>query len=207
MTTQANEALQTTAASLQVIARSVYMVTVLARSAAVSELVRWAPMRSHRSKFVILGLALAMSFASPVSTDCAPGSDSSRSDVDQLIGNWNLVYQEMNGKKLPDEKQAEMFHGTMDFAGDKIHYSVELPGFDFRFSYKLHPDQHPKGIDLTLTETLDGEGKGQTMLGIYRLKGGTLEICHSKTNRPVDFSAGEGTHQLLIVLKRAPKSP
>jgi uncharacterized protein (TIGR03067 family) len=156
---------------------------------------------------MVLGLVLAMSLAFSASTDCAPPSDSSRPDADQLQGKWNLIYQEINGKKVLDEKEAEIFHGMMEFAGNKIHFSVELPGFDFRFSYRLFPDQHPKRIDLTLTETADGKGKGQTMLGIYRLKEGTLEICHSKTNRPTNFNAGEGTHQVLIMLKRAAKSP
>lgn len=164
-------------------------------------------MRPHKSEFMILGLALAMSLASPGCTGSAPGSDSSRPDVEQLQGKWKLLYQEMDGKKLPDEKQAQMLHGAMDFAGDKIHYSVELPGFDFRFSYRLHSEQHPKGIDLTLIETPDAKGVGQTTLGIYRLNEGTLEICHSKTNRPTDFSAGEGSHRVLVVLKRAQKSP
>jgi uncharacterized protein (TIGR03067 family) len=168
---------------------------------------RWARMRPRNSNSMILAMALLMSVALPVASDSAAAPDSHQSDTEQLQGRWKLVYQEMDGKKLPDEQQAEMFHGTMDFAGDKIHYRVELPGFDFRFSYKLHPDQHPKGIDLTLTETPDGKGEGQTMLGIYRLKEGTLEICHSKTNRPTDFSAGKGLHQVLIVLKRVQKSP
>jgi uncharacterized protein (TIGR03067 family) len=123
-------------------------------------------------------------------------------EMEKLQGTWALVYQEMDGKKLPDEKDAEMFHGKMVFAGDKIHYSVELPGFDFRFAYELHADQQPKGIDLTLTETSDGQGVGQTAFGIYRFEGGTLEICHSKTNRPTGFSAGEGSQNVLIVMKR-----
>lgn len=155
---------------------------------------------------MILGLVTVMGLASAGSTGSAPVSDSPRSDVDQLQGKWQLVYQEMDGKKLPDEKQAQVFHGMMVFAGDKIHYLVELPGFDFRFSYRLHPDQQPKGIDLTLTETSDGKTQGQTILGIYRLKAGTLKICHSKTNRPSDFAAGKGSRQVLIVLKRAPDS-
>jgi uncharacterized protein (TIGR03067 family) len=162
-------------------------------------------MRSRESKFMTLGLAISVGLAFAGSAGSAPVPDSSRSDADQLQGKWKLVYQEMDGKKLPDEKQAELFHGTMVFAGDKIHYSVDLQGFDFQFSYKLHIGQKPKGIDLTLTETPDGKGVGQTMLGIYRLDRGTLEICHSKTNRPTDFTAGEGSHRVLIVLKRAPE--
>ncbi len=125
-----------------------------------------------------------------------------KAEMDRLQGTWPLVYQELDGRKVPDEQAAEMLHGKMVFAGDKIHYSAELPGFDFRFAYKLHPEQQPKGIDLTLTETPGGQGIGQTMFGIYRLEGGTLEICHSKTNRPSDFNAGGGSHNILIVLKR-----
>jgi uncharacterized protein (TIGR03067 family) len=163
----------------------------------------WARMRTRRSNCMTSGLGLLMSLALPVAIECAAVPDSSQSAREQLQGAWKLVYQKMDGKKLPDEHQAEVFHGKMVFAVDKIHYSVELPGFDFKFSYKLHPEQHPKGIDLTLTETTDGSGVGQTTLGIYRLERGTLEICHSKTNRPTDFKAGVGSHNVLIVLKRA----
>jgi uncharacterized protein (TIGR03067 family) len=159
-------------------------------------------MRSDKLK-LIAGLALVI--ALPVSSDCAPATSASRSDAEVLQGKWLLVYQEMDGKKLPDEKQAQMFHGMMEFTGDTIHYSVELPGFDFRIRYKLHPDWRPKGIDLTLTKTPDGKDEGKTTLGIYRLKEGTLEICHSETNRPTHFSAGKGMQQVLVALKRALK--
>lgn len=162
-------------------------------------------MRWYKAKLVLGGLTLATSIAFPISCGCA-ASDLPPSDAEQLQGEWKLVYQEMNGKKIPDEKQAEMFHGMMEFTGETIHYSVELPGFDFRLSYKLHPDWNPKGIDLTLTKTPDGKGEGKRTVGIYRLKEGTLEICHSETNRPTNFTGAEGTHQVLIVLKRAPQS-
>ncbi|MGI8965360.1 MAG: hypothetical protein ACR2H1_04635 [Limisphaerales bacterium] len=64
----------------------------------------------------------------------------------------------MNGPKVPDEKAVEMFHGKMVFTGDKIHYTVELPGFDMQLAYKLHPDQQPKAIDLELADILDKKG-------------------------------------------------
>ena len=169
----------------------------------VPEVPRWAIMRLRRSNSMVWGLAALMSIAWPAAPGSAATPDSSQTAVEQLQGTWKLVYQKMDAKKLPNEQQAEMFHGKMVIHGDKIHYSVELQGFDFRFSYKLHPDQHPKGIDLRLTKTPDGRGVGQTLLGIYHLQEGTLEICHSKTNRPTDFSAGEGSHNVLILLKRA----
>ncbi len=118
-------------------------------------------MQRYKTKLVLVGVTLATSIALFIAVGCAVAADLARSDAEQLQGKWQLVYREMDGKKLPNEKEAEMFHGMMDFTGDMIHYSAELPGFDFRFSYKLHPDRHPKEIDLTLTETPDGKGKGK----------------------------------------------
>jgi len=133
---------------------------------------------------------------------CSIEKPSSAAEMEKLQGTWQLVYQEMNGQKIPDEKTAEMLHGKMVFVGDKIHYTVELQGFDFEFAYKLHLDQEPKAIDLQLTDTVDKQGVGLKTFGIYLLQGDTLKICHSKTNRPIDFNAGEGLHNTLIVLKR-----
>lgn len=133
---------------------------------------------------------------------CRSEQDSTQAEREILQGKWALVYQQMDGRKVPDEEVAESLRGQMEFVGEKIHYSVELPGFDFRFSYRLHPEQQPKGIDLMVMATPDGKGVGQTTFGIYRMQGGTLEICHSKTNRPTAFSAEEGSHNVLIALKR-----
>ncbi|MCX6896766.1 MAG: TIGR03067 domain-containing protein [Verrucomicrobia bacterium] len=133
---------------------------------------------------------------------CTAEKSSAKLETKKLQGTWQLIYQEGNGKKLPDEKTAEMLHGKMVFAGDKIHYSVELQGFDFEFAYKLHSDHELKEIDLQLTKTVDKQGIGMKTFGVYRLEDDTLKICYSKTNRPADFNAGEGSHNTLIVLKR-----
>ena len=135
-------------------------------------------------------------------TSCTPEKNSAKLEMEKLQGTWQLLYQQMNGTKLPDEKAAEMFHGKMVFADDKIRYTVELQGFDFEFAYKLHSDQKPKAIDLQLTDTVDKKGIGLKTFGIYLLEDDTLKICHSNTNRPTDFNAGEGLHNTLIVLKR-----
>ena len=120
----------------------------------------------------------------------------------KLQGSWQLVYQKMNARKLPDENAAEMFNGKMVFAGEKIRYTVELPGFDFGFAYQLHPAHQPKEIDLELIQSRDRQDIGQKLLGIYLLEGDSLKICHSKTKRPADFDAGERSQNVLIVLKR-----
>src|SRR5438477_2978269 len=120
---------------------------------------------------------------------CRAEKNAAKLEMEKLQGTWQLVYQQMNGEKLPDEKAAEMFHGKMVFAGDKIRYTVELPGFDLEFSYNLHPDQKPKAIDLQLTDIVDKKGIGLKTFGIYLLEDDTLKICHSEANRPTDFNA------------------
>src|SRR5437899_3160314 len=149
-------------------------------------------MKAQSTFWLCLSLALA-------ATGCWVEKNTTRSDTHRLQGTWDLVYQQMNGKKLPDEKMAETFHGKMIFTGDKIHYTVELQGFDFQFDYKLNPNQRPKQIDLRLADTLDKRGIGQKLFGIYSLHEDKLEICYSKGKRPENLGAGEGSNNQLIV--------
>lgn len=120
-----------------------------------------------------------------------------------LQGTWQLVYQESGGKKLPDEKDAEMFHGKMVFKDNEVRYTAELPGFDFKFTCLLHADRQPTGIDLKVMQTPDGKGTGQTMLGICRRDDEILKICYNPAKRPAEFVAGEGSENVLIVVKKA----
>jgi uncharacterized protein (TIGR03067 family) len=124
-------------------------------------------------------------------------------EIEKLQGTWQLVYQQSNGKKLPDEKTAEMLHGKMVFDRSTLRYTVELPGFDFEFAYKPYPNRQPKVVDMQLINTSDKKGIGQKCFGIYLLEKDNLKICYNKTERPTDFDAGEGSHNVLIVLKRS----
>jgi uncharacterized protein (TIGR03067 family) len=121
-------------------------------------------------------------------------------DTGKLQGAWQLVYQESNGKKLPDEKFARMSHAGMIFTGDRIRCSAELDGFDFQFT--LRSDLQPKGIDLMVTDTADEQYLGKKFFGIYRLESNTLKICYNKTDRPTEFSAVEDSRNTLILLRR-----
>src|SRR5260221_9983455 len=98
---------------------------------------------------IMLWLCLSWGWAA---TGWGAEKNSASSDTDKLQGTWELIYQQINGKKLPDEKTAKRFHGKAVFVGGKFRYTVELPGFDFEFAYKLNPDHQPKEIDLRLTD-------------------------------------------------------
>ena len=110
---------------------------------------------------------------------CSNGRKSAELEYGKLEGTWLLVYQESNGQKLPDEKTAEMFHGKMVFKGRKIHYSAELPGFDFAFNYELRPAKVPKEVDLEIVSTSDEPDAGHKSFGIYTFEDGKLKICHN----------------------------
>ena len=133
----------------------------------------------------------------------AQGNTNVNSDAKQIQGAWRLIYQQSQGNKLPDEKTAEMFHGQITFDGNnKMHYTVELPGFDFEFSYKLDTSRQPKWIDMSLINTPKNGNNVTKLLGIYQLGENTLDICYGITNRPIAFSADAGSDNVLIRLKR-----
>ena len=69
-------------------------------------------------------------------------------------------------------------------------------------THKFDPDKKPPQVDAVVTE---GEDKGNTMLGIYELKGDTMKVCFDPTGkeRPTSFTPNEG--QFGGVVKRAKK--
>ncbi len=140
-------------------------------------------------------------------TGCRTDNSLVNSDIRSLQGTWDVVYQEINGTKLPDEKMARLFHAKIVFVGHAMHYTADLQGFDFRFTYNLYPGHRLKEIDLRVMETLDEKGTGQEFYGIYRLRGDELRICYSKAKRPQKLVAGEESHNTLIVLKRNSPHP
>jgi uncharacterized protein (TIGR03067 family) len=160
------------------------------------------PMHPQRFSSKFDRVAFILCLSTLMGGGCAAEKNLAKAEMKKMQGTWQLVYQQMDGRKLPDEEGAKMFHGKMIITTGKLHYSVELPGFDFEFAYKLHPDQQPKAIDLRLTHSRDRQDIGQEYHGIYLLEADTLKICHSDTNRPTEFSAEEGSRNSLIVLKR-----
>ena len=67
-------------------------------------------------------------------------------------------------------------------------------------TFTADPKQHT--IDFISTE---GPDKDKTHKGIYSLKGDELKICMAdpEKDRPKDLTAGKGSGNVLIVLKRA----
>lgn len=126
----------------------------------------------------------------------AQGDDSTKKERAALQGTWTITKFE-TGKGAQDG-----FNGaTLTFTTDGK-ASMVKEGETKKGTYTLNPKAKPKQIDLT------SEEDGHAMKGIYRLEKGNLTICITggkDAERPTEFSAQEGTPNVLITLRRANK--
>jgi uncharacterized protein (TIGR03067 family) len=138
-----------------------------------------------RSKclWVVVLAALAAGGTSPGDERKDAGGDV----LKQIQGTWKFVSQEADGKPRTKDELAKQ---TITFEGDK--WMVHRDGKVIQAgTHKFDPDQKPPQVDAVVTE---GEDKGNTMLGIYELKGDTLKVCFDAKGkeRPVDFTNKAG---------------
>jgi len=116
----------------------------------------------------------------------------------KLQGTWKFVSQEMDGKPAPKDEVGKQ---TITFTGDK--WTVRRDGEVVRGgTHKFDPAKKPAQVDAAVTE---GEGKGDTMLGIYELKGDTLRVCFDPKGkkRPTDFASK--SDRMTAVVERQKK--
>jgi uncharacterized protein (TIGR03067 family) len=139
-------------------------------------------------KFILVALAAGLL----VGAD-DPKKGDGKKGAKGLEGTWTIVSFTQNGKDNDELKDTQVV-----FKGKNV--TVKTKDGDQKGTFQIDPKK--KTIDLTPTE---GGQKGKTMKGIYQLKGDDLKVCHSRVgkDRPKDFTAGEGSGNALIVLKRA----
>ena len=131
---------------------------------------------------------LALAIFSPLADD----------DAKTFEGKWAFTAMQMNGQKAPAAALEGVF---LVVDGDK--YKQTQGGMVVEEgTSKLFPDKKPKEIDLKIT---DGPQKGKTQLGIYKFEGDVATFCFSDADvktRPKDFTAGEGSNEMLFVMKK-----
>jgi uncharacterized protein (TIGR03067 family) len=129
-----------------------------------------------------------------------PARGADDKDAKAIQGTWAYTSMEWNGRKLPAE---QIKTSTITFDGDKFTIKrgdkVASAG-----THKFDSTKTPKTFDATITE---GEGKGNVLLGIYKLDGDTMTGCINLTGRerPTEFKTVEATETVLVVVKRAKK--
>ena len=139
-------------------------------------------------KRVVLALAVGLLLAAD-----EPKKD--KTDRDKLQGTWQPVSVEQGGKAKEDKEHRLLFDG--DTFTIKKGDQVFAKG-----TFKVDPDKKPKAIDFMITE---GDEKGKTARGIYKLEGDKLTWCSAQpgqNDRPKEF-ATKDTQNLLVVLQRA----
>jgi uncharacterized protein (TIGR03067 family) len=120
----------------------------------------------------------------------------------ELAGRWQAVTYALDGKKATDE-QMQKIQLLIDSAGK----STALVGGKvfIASSITVDPATSPMNMDVTFTE---GDDKGTTSLGIYKIENGVLTICRApaKKPRPTEFGSAPGTGLTLMTYKRSTNS-
>jgi uncharacterized protein (TIGR03067 family) len=144
--------------------------------------------RRPMKRLALVSVVVAAGFA-------VAGSDE---DVKKMTGKWRLVSFTRDGKATPQEVVAST---RTVFEADGT-YTVRRDGqVAVKAKVKLDASKNPKHTDV---EYVEGELKGKTVLGIYKLEGDTATFCHAPPGqpRPTEFASKPGTGHVLIVNKR-----
>ena len=122
-----------------------------------------------------------------------PQKDKGKQGATALEGTWVVISITEGGKEDDGFKNAEMV-----FKGNTM--TIKTKQGDRKATFKIDPKKET--IDLVRAF---GPAKEESAKGIYQLKGDELKVCHSRPggDRPQDFTAGKGSGNFLIVLKRA----
>jgi uncharacterized protein (TIGR03067 family) len=124
-----------------------------------------------------------------------PAADARAQEEQRLQGTWTATAVEITGMVLPNDFDLRLvFKGNV--ATFHLNGNVILAA-----TARLEPEFTTKLIDLTFTQ---GEQKGQTWAGIYRLEGDTFTLCLMlrEKERPSEFASRADSNTALVVFKR-----
>ena len=124
-----------------------------------------------------------------------------KEDRKKYEGTWQVVSLEVDGKKTAEE-DAKKITVVNDRDGK---WAIEVEGKVIaRGTSEIDPTKKLRTVDLTVTE---GDGKGQTALGIYEFKDDTRKVCLAPAGkeRPTEFTSAAGSGHILALLKRVKK--
>jgi uncharacterized protein (TIGR03067 family) len=115
----------------------------------------------------------------------------------ELEGTYKMTLAEKAGKAAPKELTDA---GTVTISGDE--FVITFGPDDKKVAkIKVTPDAKPAAIDLMPT---DGEAKGKTFPGIYKLEKGELTLVFTeKGDRPKEFKSDDEV--MLLKLKKVEK--
>jgi uncharacterized protein (TIGR03067 family) len=125
-----------------------------------------------------------------------PKGDPAKKEYAAFEGTWKIESMVMNGEKV----SADQFKGVkLILKGNK--FTMKMGDMDSDGTYKVNLDKKPKHIDVTFT---NGLNKGQTLKGIYELKGDTYKVCIAMEGkaRPKELASKKDSGTVFEVFKR-----
>jgi RNA polymerase sigma factor (sigma-70 family) len=130
--------------------------------------------------------------------------DAAAKELKAMEGAWDVIGIEEGGRKASADDVKGM---RWTFKGSEVEPVNPGEKRGDKFTVKLDPGKTPKHIDVI---PLEGDLKGKTLQGIYKLEDGQLTIClrdekSPEKGRPTEFSGKKGSDQGLITLKKAKK--
>ncbi|MBX7102804.1 MAG: TIGR03067 domain-containing protein [Gemmataceae bacterium] len=147
-----------------------------------------------------LTVILAFLVVAPVIADDATDK-AMKEDRAKIAGTWRGVMIEVNGGRLSDEdaRQVMVVNGTDGTW--VLHHKGKVIS---RGTSTFNPTKNPKTVDFTPTE---GEGKGNSYLGIYELGESTRKMCFAPAGkkRPEAFTTTSGSEHILVRFEREKK--
>ncbi len=116
----------------------------------------------------------------------------------ELAGRWQSVSYALDGKKATDE-QMKKIQLVIDREGKAA--ALNDGKVFIASAITVDPSTDPMSMDVTYT---DGDYKGTTSLGIYKIEDGVLTICRApaKKPRPMAFGSAPGSGLTLMTYKR-----
>jgi RNA polymerase sigma factor (sigma-70 family) len=145
---------------------------------------------------VLVALAVGILRNGPILAPPVPAVQAqSQSDLDGLQGDWQVVAVMRDGRALPEER----FPFTrLSIRDDTIFHEAVV--HNQKVSFKLHPEQRPKAIDMQSMGF-----HSEIYNAIYALEDDTLTICRpGDDKRPTEFASKPGSNILLYTAKRIP---
>jgi uncharacterized protein (TIGR03067 family) len=114
--------------------------------------------------------------------------EAAKKELKALEGNWQLTRQEERGSLTPPRVVARL---RVVIDGSEMSWYIGNPATNQTANLKIDPTKNPRTIDAEITS---GSAKDKTMLGIYKLDKGTLEICWGEPGgkRPTKFTSRPG---------------
>jgi uncharacterized protein (TIGR03067 family) len=141
----------------------------------------------------LLGLATTLAASEPT-------KEAVLGELKSLEGTWTLESANYDGN-IPPKQEVELFRLTIKgdkytlMRGDKVYEAGTLI---------VDPTKPPKTIKQLPSE---GEQKGETLVGIYELKGDTYRVCRARPGKepPAKFEQQAGAGYDEWTFKRAKK--